>query len=345
MKCKLFASLAGAGLGLALSTAGAATITEDFSADPLQNGWLVFGDASLFAWNSTNQNLEVAWDSTHPNSYFHRPLGVALTRDDDFSLEFDLRLSDIASGIEQGKTGPLQIGVGFLNLATATSTNFMRGAWGGAPNVAEFAYYTSGYYDYGGLIYPSPASCVPSFIPGTDSFHYAPMFVSAFETELPTNRTVHIRLVYTAATQTAVLTLTANGVPLGQLPNLALNDSGNSQWTATDNFRLDAFSISSYCSVGDDFDSVRAHGTVDNLTFTAALQPIGRLSGGRATNGIWQAQFFSHSNWLYALERSTNLHSWASASVTNAGNEAFMVLEDSDLAVPRAFYRVRAWEP
>ena len=73
-----------------------------------------------------------------------------LTRYDDFSLEFDLRLSDIASGVEPGKTGPLQIGLGLLNLAVATSTNFMRGAWGSAPDVAEFAYYTSGYYDYGG---------------------------------------------------------------------------------------------------------------------------------------------------------------------------------------------------
>ena len=144
----------------------AATITEDFSTDPLQHGWQVFGDTNLFAWNSTNRNLEVTWDSTQPNSYFYHPLGAALTRYDDFSLEFDLRLSDIASGVEPGKTGPLEIGLGFLNLAEATSTNFMRGAYGGAPDVAEFDYYTSGYYDYAGVIYPSPASTVPSFHPG-----------------------------------------------------------------------------------------------------------------------------------------------------------------------------------
>ena len=143
---------------------------EDFATDPLPNGWQVFGDTNLFTWDSTNQNLEVTWDSTHPNSYFYHPLGVAVTRYDDFSLEFDLRLTDIASGVEPGKTGPLEIGVGFLNLAEATSTNFMRGAWGGAPDVAEFDYYTDGYYDDGGVIYPAPASTVPSFIPGTDSF-------------------------------------------------------------------------------------------------------------------------------------------------------------------------------
>ncbi len=63
------------------------------------------------------------------------------------ALEFDLRLADIASNVEPGKTGPMEIGLGFLNLAGATSTNFMRGFWGGAPNVAEFDYYPAGYYD------------------------------------------------------------------------------------------------------------------------------------------------------------------------------------------------------
>ena len=345
MKKSLFVSVAWAGLFVVLSAARAVTLTEDFSANPLPAGWQVFGDTNSFAWNSTNQNLEVTWDSTHPNSYFYHPLGLSLTRYDDFSLEFDLRLSDIASGVEPGKTGPLQIGLGFLDLAAATSTNFMRGAWGGAPNVAEFAYYTSGYYDYWGVIYPSPASTVPSFIPGTDSYHYAPMFVSLFETELPTNQTVHVRLVYTGANQTATLTLTANGVPLSQLPNLVLSDPAISQFTPTDTFHVDTFSISSYSSTGDDYDSVLAHGSVDNLAIAAQLQPITRLTGGLTTNGLWQAQFFGRSNWLYALERSADLHAWVPASFTNTGSEDFMTLQDDDPPTPRAFYRVRTQQP
>lgn len=335
--------LALAGLSV-VSVSRAITIVEDFSTDPLSSGWQVFGATNLFAWNSTNQDLEVTWDSTQPNSYFCHPLGISLTRYDDFSLELDLRLSDIASGVEPGKTGPLQIGFGFLNLAEATSTNFMRGAWGGAPDVAEFDYYTSGNYEFSGVIYPSPASTVPSFIPGTDSFEYAPVFVSVFETELPTNQTVHIRLVYTGANQTAILTLTSNGGPLSQLPPLVLSDPGNSQFASTDNFWVDTFSISSYSSAGDDYDSVLAHGTVGNLAITAQLQPITCLTGG-LTNGLWQAQFFARSNWLYTLERSTDLHSWAPASITNAGNEDLMMLQDTDPLSPRGFYRVRAQQP
>ncbi len=335
--------LALAGLSV-VSVSRAITIVEDFSTDPRSNGWQVFGETNLFAWNSTNQNLEVTWDSTQPNSYFYRPLGISLTRYDDLSLEFDLRLSDIASGVEPGKTGPLQIGFGFLNLAEATSTNFMRGAWGGAPDVAEFDYYTSGYYEFSGVIYPSPASTVPSFIPGTDSFEYAPVFVSVFETELPANQTVHIRLVYTGANQTAILTLTTNGGSLSQLPPLVLSDPGNSQFAPADNFWVDSFSISSYSSAGDAYDSVLAHGTVGNLAITAQLQPITCLTGG-LTNGLWQAQFFARSNWLYTLERSTDLHSWAPACITNAGNEDFMMLQDTDPPSPRGFYRVRACQP
>ena len=119
--------LAWAGLFVALSAARAVTLTEDFSTDPLQNGWQVFGDTNLFAWDATNQNLAVTWDSTQPNSYFYHPLGGRLTRYDDFTLDFDLRLNDIASGVEPGKTGPMQLGFGFQNYAAATNANFLRG--------------------------------------------------------------------------------------------------------------------------------------------------------------------------------------------------------------------------
>ena len=154
--------------------------------------------------------------------------------------------------------------------------------------------------------------------------------MSVFETELPTNQTVHIRLAYTGANQTAILTLTTNGVPLSQLPPLVLSDPGNSQFTPTDNFRVDTFSISSYSSAGDDlrFGSRPWHrGQPGHYRPTPAHYPAdGRPD--RMASG--QAQFFAHSNWLYTLERSTDLHSWAPASVTNAGTEDFMMLQDTD---------------
>src|SRR5258708_6701764 len=72
---KLFITLAIASLSV-LSVVRATTIAENFSADPLLDGWQVFGDTNQFQWNSTDQNLDVTWDSTKPNSFFYHPLGT-----------------------------------------------------------------------------------------------------------------------------------------------------------------------------------------------------------------------------------------------------------------------------
>jgi len=56
-------------VNLAVSHAAlAAEFVESFSSDPLQHGWKVIGDADLFQWDRTNQNLQVTWDSAQPNS-------------------------------------------------------------------------------------------------------------------------------------------------------------------------------------------------------------------------------------------------------------------------------------
>ena len=97
---------------IAVSQVVAETFSQNFAQDPLTNGWKIFGDTNLFQWDSTNQNLRVTWDSSHTNSYFYHSLGTAVTRRDDFQIEFDLKLDDIVSGNEPGKTGPLQIEIG-----------------------------------------------------------------------------------------------------------------------------------------------------------------------------------------------------------------------------------------
>ena len=146
---------------------GATVITQNFSTNPLQDGWQIFGDTDLFQWNSTNHNLAVTWDSSQTNSYFYHPLGTILTRNDDFSIAFDLRLNDIASGTHAGMTGGFEIGLGFLNFGDATGTNFLRGVFYpigapiGAINLVEFDYFPSGYFpDFG----PVSATTTPTFI-------------------------------------------------------------------------------------------------------------------------------------------------------------------------------------
>lgn len=328
---------------LLVSRSGATVITESFLTDPQPRGWCMFGNTNLFHWNSTNQNLEVTWDSSQPNSYFHHPLGTLVTRDDDFSIAFDLRLSDIASGTEPGKTGGFEIALGLHNLANATGTNFLRGAFGSTANLVEFDYFPAGYYDSGGSIFEVAATTTPTFI-STNSSSFAPTVFAPYIFELPTNVVVRVALAYTASNQTLVTTITTNGAPLVLLPDVVLTNTTISAFTESDNFRVDIFSINSYSSSGNDFDSVLAHGAVDNIVVIVPPPPVQNLTGA-FSNGVWQAQFLSRSNWLYTLERAVDLASWADVTSATPGNATTLILPDAHPPAGSAFYRVRANRP
>jgi hypothetical protein len=342
MKKRLFVSVVGAGLFVVLSAAGAATLTEDFSTDPLQKGWKVFGSTNLYQWDAANHQLAVTWDSTQPNSYFYHPLGSRLTRYDDFTFEFDLRLSDVASGVEPGKTGPLQLGIGFQNYSAATNASFLRG-YLIVSDIAEFCYYPHGFYDFGGgATYDSPPSCVPSFVSSQTAA--SPNTLNPYYVlEFPTNVVMHVTMAYSASNQTAVLTVTTNGVPIGSVPALVLNSPTNSNFTATDDYNVDMFSITSYTSIGDDYDSVLAHGVIANLQ--VSLPPPAQNLTGAFSNGVWQAQFTDRTNWLYTLERTMDFVSWSDVSVPAAGNGTTLALQDTNTPTEHAFYRVRASRP
>ncbi len=116
---------------------GATTIAENFSTNPLQDGGQIFGAIDLFQWDSTNQNLEVTWDSSQSNSYFYHPLGTIHA--DDFSVQSDLQWSDANA------RGSFQRTVGLLNFSDAASPNFSRRI-GSTPNLFEFYYVSDGGY-------------------------------------------------------------------------------------------------------------------------------------------------------------------------------------------------------
>ena len=324
---------------LATPFLNARTIHEGFASDPFQNSWLTFGNTNLFHWNSTNQNLEVTWDSRESNSFFYIPLGTSLTRNDDFTLEFDLLINDIVSGIEPGKTGGLEIGFGFFNLVTATNATFQRGSFGGAPNLVEFDYFPKGYFEFGGQTFEVQATSTPTFI-STNSFDYAPTVFAPYINELPTNIPVHVQMPFTSSNETLVTLLTTNGVSLFHPPDVVLTDTNMSAFTASDDYSVDTFSITSYSSMGDDFDSVFGHGIVDNVRVSYPL-PIENFSGS-FSNGVWQVTFSTRANWKYTLERTSDFQSWTRASPTISGDGLVSALQDSTTMPQNAFYRIRA---
>lgn len=308
----------------------AATFAENFTNNPALDGWQVFGEANLFAWNGSN-SLAVTWDSAQPNSYFYHPLGTILTRNDDFSLAFDLRIHDIGNGPDPIKTNSFELAVGFLNLAEATQTNFLRGTGYNSPDLVEFGYF----YDtgYGATVWPA-------FIDSAGDFNYNGSTDYAVFALTADDR-YHVVMTYTAANQTLVTTLTnfeqTSGVGIVQPVNSFFAD-----------YRVDTISISSYSDAGQDptygEGSILAHGAVGNFTVTVPPPPIQNLTGA-FSNRIWQVQFNAPTNWLCTLQRTADFQSWTNVSPPTPGAGGSMSLSDPNAAAGTAFYRVLAERP
>ena len=301
---------------------GAATLTEDFSQPPSTGGWQVLGDTNLFHWDATANNLQVTWDSSKTNSYFCHPLRTVLTREDDFDLSFDLHLDDLHAGINPNKPYAFPIAIGFLNRANATDPGFRRGTGVNATNLVELSYF--GDTGYGATVWPI-------FISSNGVYNYTGSSDYTLY-ELPTGANCRIVMRYTASNHVmkTSLTVAQTDIPLNEV---ALSSS-------FDDFRADTISISSYSDAGDDWDSVLAHGKIDNIVVTVPEPPLGKISAGFIGQS-WQATFESHTNWIYTLERTDDLASW-NVVKTADGSGAGLSLLDATPPSSRAFYRVGA---
>ncbi len=311
---------------VAASVWGEATVTEHIYADPLQNGWKIFGDTNLFQWDSINQNLAVTWDSSQTNSYFYKPLGTILAKSDDFGISFDLQPVDIAVGVNPAKTNTFELAVGFINSISATVTNLQRGTGvfsNGARNTFEFDYFP----DSG-----DGATISPTIISSTNQF--ATKF--AFPLPLASGVIYHVAMNYTATNKTLHTSVTTNGAAFGSIPNVVLGSTFK-------DFRLDQLAVINWNDAGAD-GSLLAHGTVDNFIVTLPPPPVQNLTGA-FSNNVWQAQFISQTNWLYTLQGTTDFVSWNDASIPTSGNGTNLFLPDTNAISDKAFYRVRAERP
>jgi hypothetical protein len=145
----------------------------------------------------------------------------------------------------------------------------------------------------------------------------------------------HVMMTYTASNQTLQTTVTRNGSPFDST-NVVLG-------TNFSDFRLDQVAVCSYSDAGAD-GSLLAHGTVDNFVVTVPPPPVQDFAGSY-TNGAWQAQFLSRSNWLYTLQRSADFQSWTNVSSTTPGNATNLFLPDAGPPADKAFYRISAKRP
>ncbi len=311
---------------LGVWSGNAAVFTEDFASPPAERGWRTFGDRSLFSWNSTNQTLEVTWDSARPNSYCFRSLGTILGKSHDFTIQFDLRLLSIQPGVNSAKPSTFEIAVGLLRLASASDAAFSRGSGRDSPNLVEWDYFPAADI-IEATVSPAIVSSNNQFIPGF-----------SFPLEMPANELFRVALAYTASNQTLVTTMTRNGASFGPIQTVRLPAD------FTD-FRVDAFSISSYNDAGDAFGSILARGAIDNVVVTTPAPPVGSLAI-RVTSGLARVQFAGRTNWSYTLQRGADLTNFVSLQTVVSPASTNIVLEDAFVAaVTNRFYRVRADRP
>lgn len=309
-----FTTLALAGT-LVTCTAHATLVSEKFTTDPALDGWQTFGDASLFHWNSTNENLEVTWDSSQINSYFYHPLGATFTKADGFCVQFDLTLADAVA------TGYFELAIGLCNIAQSTSPGFSR-ANTASPNLFEFDYFPPGPNSYGPSIDAVLADANTNFY-----------FTFSTAQSLAANVTYHVVLLHLPGTSAISATVFTNG-------QLFVSLTDGQSYGAND-FQLDALSINNYTTMDDVYgDSLLAHGVVDNLSFASPL-PVGAVQAVAAG----QVQLASDTNWLYTLEQSTDLKNWSPAAPPVPGNGTNLLLQATNAPTGTALYRVRAELP
>ena len=298
-------------------------VMENFSNNPADDGWQIFGTTNLFVWNATNQDLQVTWDSRQPNSYFYHPLGTVMTSNDAFSVSFDLLLTD--ANTNSDGTNALQLAIGFQNLAQAANTNFLRGSGENTTNLAEFDFYPG----IAGELPSLDATLVDSS--GIYYFAYA---------DLPWNFGQIYRVTISHAAGSSALTaqILTNGQVYTTLPGVYNEGTGD--------FRLDSVAIISYSeadSAGYGYgpSSILAHGLVKNMMVTAPQPPV-TYASGNLTNGDWQAQFGGRTNWTYTLQASPDLRNWSPVTPATAGVNGLMTLLDTNVMTQRRFYRVSA---
>jgi len=66
---------------------------------------------------------------------------------------------------------------------------------------------------------------------------------------------------------------------------------------------------------------------------------------GNFADGHWQTQVTDPGNWLYTLERSTNLQDWTPLSSRIGADGSTLLLEDGNPPSPNGFYRVHLQQP
>lgn len=307
-------------------TSEAITITEGFSpsdagGSPFARGWKTTGFTNIFSWNTNSQYLDVFWDSSKQNSFFYHPLGTTVTRTNDFSVAFDFTLLSIGQHPE--KPFSFQLALGFINLAQASSSGYLRGSGYESPNLAEFTYFAD--TGFGASVTPVMIDQAHNYALGTN-----------FLFEFVLGQQYHVEMSYAGENRTLTTAIKQNGTNV-------FNDSIDlmTKTNFTD-VSLDTFAISSY-NDGNQFPgfegSLLAHSIIDNITLTTPAPAVGTIHLNKVGGNV-VATVFCQPGLNYTLQRTTDFTGWADVDSAQAISSN-LSLSDTNAPSAAAFYRVK----
>lgn len=292
---------------------------DDFSADPLANGWAVHGDESLFNWDAEAGALSVTWDSERPNSLFHRPLGLTLTEGDAFAFTFDITLDEVKGGHRDGQPYTFEVALGLLNIGSAKADGFNRGTGTDSPNLVEWNYFPD--TGFGATVSPAVASANSQFAAGF-----------TFPAEMALGKIYSVRMEYDPAARELSTAMLENAKAWNAVKTVRLPDD-------LAGFAVDCFSISSFTAKGSE-SSLLAAGRIDNVAVAAGRsQP--RIAQTRIVGGWWRGRAFGLQSADYVLERSVDLQQWRRVEGGSKADNIYLQLSDGKPLGGGGFYRLR----
>ena len=291
---------------------------ENFSANPLANGWAAHGDESLFEWDAEGGALAVTWDSEKPNSNFHRPLGLTLTEADTFAFAFDIALDEVKAGHLDGQPYTFELALGLINSKSAKADGFSRGTGSDSPNLVEWDYFPD--TGFGATISPTIVSAKSQFAAGF-----------TFPAALSAGKQYSVRMEYDPDERALKTFMLENGKVWKTIKTVALADDFVG-------FAVDAFSISSYTAKGSE-SSLLVNGSVDNLAIGVGRSKP-RIVNTRLADGQWTARSFGYGTADYLLERSADLRGWQPVRNGVREDGFYLRLIDENPSLGDGFYRL-----
>jgi hypothetical protein len=302
------------------------TVTEDFSSDP-SSLWITGGNTNLFVWDPVARNLSVTWDSSQPQSFFALPLIRQVSLAGSFSFSFDLRLTDVQGGVTPDRPGAMQIAAGLINLGEMAAKESGRAA-GKAYDTVEVDWFPAGTIPGYGVVEPTISPIIFNSLT-------QPAASFAYPAPPATNVTYRFTAAYNAGARTFQTTVTADGNPAWMIPTITLN-------LFYSDFTVDAFAFIVWNQASSQYDSLLAHGTVDNVLVTVPDPPATKFQLLQTSPPIFQ--FVAAPAYTYRLQASPDLKTWTDvAGPVYATNATLIHFTDTRSGLPSMqFFRIRS---